>query len=315
MIINTGMRTDIPAFYSEWFQNRLREGFVMVRSPYDPNSVTRYELDPNVVDIMVFCTKNPRPILSYIDEIKKFGLYFFVTITPYGRDIEPNVPDYGDVFESFKILSREIGREKCVVRYDPIFLSDIYDYDRHIAFASEMAKALDGCTNRVVISFIDLYEKTKRNFPEAKAVDFKDQMRLAEDLVRIFKPHGITVQSCFEDSKLKTVGVDISGCMTQRLLEEANGIRLEAPKGAGARKGCDCLTGNDIGSYNSCLHLCRYCYANYDEKEVRANAALHDPKSPLLIGHLKETDVVHNAIQKSDIKKQVDIFDILQGDS
>ena len=256
MILNTGMRTDIPAFYSEWFMNRLREGFVMVRNPYDPRQVTRYRLDPEVVDILVFCSKNPAPILPYMDELKKFGLYFFVTITPYDRDIEPNVPPYRDVFETFKILSRQIGKKRTVVRYDPILLSGKYDKKFHLEFARETAEALDGFTDRVVISFIDLYEKTKRNFPEARSVPFKDQRDLAKSLVGIFAPHNITVQSCFEAAELSEVGVDISGCMTQSLMEDANGIKLAVPKMNPARPGCNCLTGNDIGAYNSCPHLC-----------------------------------------------------------
>ena len=311
MILNTGMRTDIPAFYTEWFMNRLREGFVMVRNPYDPDQVTRYRMDPEVVDILVFCSKNPAPLLPYIDELKKFGLYFFVTITPYGSDIEPNVPDYKEVFGTFKILSRQIGKKRTVVRYDPIFLSGKYDKDLHLGFAREMAETLEGFTDRVVISFIDLYEKTKRNLPGVSSVSFKDQRELSEELVKIFAPHNITVQSCFEAAELSEVGVDISGCMTQTLMEDANSLKLAPPKMNPARPGCSCLMGNDIGAYNSCPHLCRYCYANYDEKEVRKNLLLHDPSSPLLIGGLKEGDKVREADQYSWIKKQMDLFDII----
>ena len=109
MIINTGCRTDIPAFYSKWLMNRIREGFVLVRNPYNPLSVTKYSLSPDVVDCLAFCTKNPEPMLKYLDEIDKYKQYWFVTITPYGKDIEPNVPDKRQVIESFKKLSNHIG--------------------------------------------------------------------------------------------------------------------------------------------------------------------------------------------------------------
>ena len=109
MIINTGMRTDIPAFYSEWLLNRIYEGYVLVRSPYNPSQVTRYILSPEVVDLISFCTKNPAPMLPHMDVLKPYGQYWFVTITPYGKDIEPNVPDKKQVMEDFKILSDIVG--------------------------------------------------------------------------------------------------------------------------------------------------------------------------------------------------------------
>ena len=93
MIIQTGMRTDIPAFYSDWFSNRLKEGFVLVRNPYNPSSVSRYELNPSVVDMIGFCSKNPAPMLKHMDLLKPYGQYWFVTVTPYGKDIEPHYLD------------------------------------------------------------------------------------------------------------------------------------------------------------------------------------------------------------------------------
>ena len=102
MIINTGQRTDIPAFYSEWFANRLKEGFVCVRNPYNPKQVSCYRLDPSVVDVIGFCTKNPAPMFQYMDLLKDYGQYWFVTITPYGRDIEPNMPDKHRLLDDFK---------------------------------------------------------------------------------------------------------------------------------------------------------------------------------------------------------------------
>lgn len=121
MIIQTGMRTDIPAFYSKWFLNRIKDGYVCVRNPYNPKQVTKYSLSPEVVDLIAFCTKNPLPMLPFLDKLKPYGQYWFVTITPYGRDVEPNVPDKETVMEGLKKLSDVVGVDSIGWRYDPIF--------------------------------------------------------------------------------------------------------------------------------------------------------------------------------------------------
>ena len=120
MIIQTGMRTDIPAFYSKWFLNRIKEGYVLVRNPYNERQVTRYCLAPDVVDLIAFCTKNPAPMLPYMNVLKPYGQYWFVTITPYGRDIEPNVPDKEKVMDDLKKLSDIVGVDSMGWRYDPM---------------------------------------------------------------------------------------------------------------------------------------------------------------------------------------------------
>ena len=133
MIIQTGMRTDIPAFYSKWFLNRIKEGYVCVRNPYNPKQVTKYSLSPEVVDLIAFCTKNPLPMLPFLDELKPYGQYWFVTITPYGRDIEPNVPDKETVMEGFKELSDVVGADSMGWRYDPIFIDKKHSVEWHIS--------------------------------------------------------------------------------------------------------------------------------------------------------------------------------------
>ena len=182
MILQTGMRTDIPAFYSRWFLKRLREGFVLVRNPYDPQSVTRYRLDPSVVDLMGFCSKNPAPMLPHLDALRDYGQYWFVTITPYGRDIEPHVPDKEQVMEDFKRLSDAVGPDSMGWRYDPILINEQYPVERHIRDFEHMAKALSGYTESCVISFLDLYEKVKRNFPEARELRREERITLGQSL-------------------------------------------------------------------------------------------------------------------------------------
>ena len=298
MIINTGQRTDIPAFYAEWFSNRIKEGFVCVRNPYNPSQVSKYRLDPSVVDVIGFCTKNPAPMFPYMDLLKDFGQYWFVTLTPYGRDIEPNVPDKHRLIEDFKKLSDSVGIDSIGWRFDPIFLSERYTIPFHLDAFEKMAGELEGYTEQVVISFIDLYEKTKRNFPEAKEVQPEERLILGKAIQQIAAKHGMQVYTCMEGTDLAQFGINTSGCMTKQVLEHAIGEELVVPAGTSpARKGCRCLLGSDIGAYNTCRHFCRYCYANYDKKTVLANSAQHDPESPLLTGRLRKEDQVKDAKQ------------------
>nr|MBQ6242642.1 DUF1848 domain-containing protein [Lachnospiraceae bacterium] len=307
MIINTGQRTDIPAFYSDWFVNRLKAGFVLVRNPYNPKSLTRYRLTPDVVDLIGFCTKNPAPMLPHMDLLRPFGQYWYVTITPYGRDIEPHVPHKLQVLESFKRLSDTVGVNRVGWRYDPVFISENWPVERHIRAFAYMAKELSGYTRTAVISFIDLYEKTKRDFPEVRAVAHEDRMTLGKAMTEIARQYGMTLRPCGEGNDLIQFGADCSGCMTIAMYEQALGKRLKAPRFQPARKECACYLGGDIGAYNTCGHFCRYCYANYDTETVKANRKLHDPESPLLIGHPLPDDVIRDARQESWIDPQVDI--------
>ena len=305
MIINTGQRTDIPAFYADWFVNRLKAGFVLVRKPYNPRSVTRYRLSPDVVDLIGFCTKNPAPMLPHMDLLRPYGQYWFVTITPYGKEIEPHVPDKRNVLESFRRLSDAVGADRVGWRYDPILLNESWPVERHIKAFEYMAKALSGYTRTAVISFIDLYEKTKRNYPEARTVAREDRLVLGKAIVDIARQYGMTVRPCAEGDELAPFGADCSGCMTVTMYEQALGRRLKVPRSQPARKECACWLGGDIGAYNTCGHLCRYCYANYDADTVRRNLAAHDPECPLLIGRPEPEDRIHEAKQESWIDPQI----------
>ncbi len=308
MIINTGQRTDIPAFYAEWFANRLKEGFVCVRNPYNQSQVSRYRLDPSVVDVIGFCTKNPAPMFPYMDLLKDYGQYWFVTITGYGRDIEPNVPDKHKLLYDFKKLSDTVGIDSIGWRYDPIFISDRYSEDYHLRAFSRIAEALSGYTETAVISFIDLYPKVRRNFPEALEVTKEQRQRLGKEMISIASACGMTVKPCAEGDELAVFGADCSGCMTMSVYEKAIGKHLLAPKKKGAREECACYLSCDIGAYNTCRHLCRYCYANADPSEVFARSRLHDPKSPFLIGDYMDGDVVHDVLQESWIDPQTSMM-------
>lgn len=309
MIINTGNRTDIPAYFSQWFYNRIKEKYVLVRNPYYPEQILKYNLTPDIVDILCFCTKNPEPMLSRLDEISMFRQFWFVTITPYGKDIEPNVPNKDKVINSFKTLSNKVGINSIGWRYDPIFINEKYTIDFHIESFENMAKELGEYTNQCVISFIDLYEKTKRNFHGVREVTKNEQEHLVKEFVAIAKKYNFKIFTCLENSNLEKFGVDTSGCMTKSVLENAINASLDIPKSKKpSRDGCECVLGNDIGVYNTCGHSCLYCYANYDVKSVVDNMKLHDPNSPMLIGKPKESDIIKEAKHISYYNGQLRLF-------
>lgn len=302
------MRTDIPAFYSEWFMNRIREGYVLVRNPYRPDWITRYELSPDVVDCLAFCTKNPAPMLRYIDELKRFHQYWFVTITPYDKDIEPNVPPKEQVMQDFAALSEAVGTNRIAWRYDPIFIDDKYTIERHISDFETICRALSGYTNVCVISFIDLYEKVMRNFPQVRTVSSLERIAIGKTFAETGSRYGITIKACGEGNDLARYGVDCNGCMTKETFEQAIGSRIDVPKKKSQRAECSCVLGTDIGAYDTCGHLCRYCYANSNRENVRRNMKIHNPKSPFLVGNLNDGEIIHHAEQVSWIDNQLSFF-------
>ena len=309
MIINTGQRTDIPAFYPKWLANRFDEGFVMVRNPYNPSMVSKFILAPSVVDVIGFCSKNPAPFFPYLDKVKDYGQFWYVTITAYGKDIEPNVPDKEQVIEGFKFLSSKVGIDSIGWRYDPILINDEYTIDKHLSVFEKIAGELNGYTKTAVISFIDIYEKVRRNFPEAREVTYEDKLLLGQEMIKIANKNGMILRPCAEGKFLGKYGADASGCMTISMYEKAIGRKLNAPNIKPARSECACYLGADIGAYDTCLHLCKYCYANNDNRQVLINNKDHDPNSPFLIGGPLPGDVIHEVKQRSWIEKQISMFD------
>jgi DNA repair photolyase len=306
MIINTGCRTDIPAFYSKWLMNRIREGYVLTRNPYYRNQVTKYSLSPEVVDCLAFCTKNPEPMLQYLDELDKYRQYWFVTITPYGKDIEPAVPEKTKVIENFKKLSNHIGVDSIGWRYDPIFIGNGFDVSKHIECFEKIAKSIKGYTHDCTISFLDLYEKVKRNAPNLRTPTKEETIEIGKAFSKIGKENNMIVHSCCEKKYLEKYGIDIKGCMSQEIVEKGIGVKLVPPKRKNIRESCNCLIGNDIGAYNTCGHLCKYCYANANDGLVRENMKKHIPTSPFLIGDIEPEDKINDAKQKSWIKEELE---------
>ncbi|MBQ5339184.1 MAG: DUF1848 domain-containing protein [Oscillospiraceae bacterium] len=233
---------------------------------------------------------------------------FIVTITPYGTDIEPNVPPKETVMQDFIKLSETLGADCVGWRYDPIFIDSIYTLERHISDFERMCSTLSGYTHVCVISFIDLYEKVKRNFPQARTVMQQERITIGKTFAEIGSRYGITIKVCAEGTELAPYGVDCGGCMTKETFETAIGSHLNVPKKKSQRAECACVLGTDIGAYDTCGHFCKYCYANYNKENVRRNMLLHNPESSLLVGELQAGEVIHPAKQERWTDDQLTLF-------
>lgn len=296
MIISASRRTDIPAFYSDWFFNRIKAGYIDVRNPMSYHRVSRVSLSPEVIDCIVFWSKNPKPMLNRLNELKDYNYYFQFTINPYDKEIERGVPKKKGIIDTFKELSDKIGEERVVWRYDPILLSDSIDEKYHLEYFEELAKRLKGYTKYCVISFIDLYKKTERNIRETSIHEpNEDEMKdLANNISKIAETYNIKVVSCAESIDLSDEGVEHGHCIDQALIEDIVGYRIKARKDKNQRKECGCIESIDIGQYNTCSHNCVYCYANFNKTVVAHQVEKHDKNSSLLIGSLSDNDIVKN---------------------
>ena len=294
MILSVSRRTDIPAFYSEWFFNRLKEGFVCVRNPMNIHQVSKILLSPEVIDCIVFWSKNPRPMLSHLDELKDYMYYFQYTINAYDKGLENGVPKKEGIINTFKDLSDRIGPKRVIWRYDPILLTDKMDMHYHVRYFEQIAKRLARYTNTCVISFIDLYKKTQNNLrgTQARELTLKEMIDLATKLFVVARNYGITIQTCAEEIALDSVGIKHGKCIDNALIEDLLGVKLVVSKDPNQRKECGCVQSIDIGEYNTCAHGCKYCYANFRESIVQRNIAAHNPGSPFLVGELEPTDKV-----------------------
>ena len=290
MILMISGRTDIPAFYSEWFMNRIHAGYIDVRNPFYPKLVNRIMIDD--VDLFFFCTKNPIPIIDRLEEIKK-PIYFHITLTGYKKDIEPNIPDKKEIIEAIKKLSNIIGKDNIVIRYDPILLNEKYTVDYHIKAFEKVCTLLEGYISKILISFIDDYKNVRKNMESLRYRPFteEDYEKIGLNFSRIADKHGLYVHTCFEERDLTEYGFVKDDCLSKELAYKLTGKKFPKWK---ARKGgkCNCVEMVDIGAYNTCSHFCKYCYANFDEKKVKENTLKHNPNSSLLLGELTEDDII-----------------------
>jgi len=297
MIISASRRTDIPSFYSDWFYNRIKEGYVLVRNPMNFRQISRISLAPDVVDGIVFWTKNPLPMLEHLNELKAYMYYFQFTITPYGKDIEPNIPiKKTDIVSVFKRISDVIGPDRVIWRYDPILLNMKYSWDYHVRAFEKIAAQLYAYTRKVTISFIDTdYRGVKSNMKDLALVRFlpEIQTELSLALAKVAHSYGLNIDTCAEKMDLQHLGINHARCIDDQLFEKILGCQINAAKDKSQRLECGCIASIDIGMYNTCYNACQYCYANYSPNSVRGNYARHDPSSPLLTGEIGERDKIH----------------------
>ena len=304
MIINTGSRTDTVQYYSEWLLKRFQEGFVYSRNPLFLNKVTKYELNPEVVDCVIFCSKNYEPILERLHEITdRFNTYFYYTITAYGKDIEPNVPSIEDSIETLIKLSEIVGAKRIAWRYDPILLTEKYTKNRHYETFDYMSEKLSPYIDRCIFSFVEMYKKLKTNMPEIILLTPEDKDEIAKNIGLIAKKNKILLQTCATLENYEKYNIIQSGCITAEILGTANGVTFSNIKHSGNRKGCRCMENRNIGDYDTCPNGCKYCYANQNPQIARKNYEKHNIDSPLILGGLNPTDEISQSSQRSFLIK------------
>lgn len=315
MIVSVSRRTDIPAFYSEWFFNRLKEGYVYVQNPFNTKQISKVDLTPKSVDCFVFWTKNAEPMLSRLDELKDYNYYFQFTITGYGSDVEKGITDKKAIIESFKKLSKIIGKERVVLRYDPILLSEKYTIERHTVLFERLCEKLSGYTEKCVISFVDLYKKTERNTRnlKLKPMTENDMRNIAKKFSIIGNKYNIKLETCSESIDLSKFGIKKGKCIDNELIERIVGCKLKVDKDKTQREVCGCVASVDIGQYNTCRHHCAYCYANFNYKTVENNIILHDVHSPMLIGTpSKDAKIIPRDMKSVCVKHEMEQLSLLK---
>lgn len=302
MILSVSRRTDIPNYYSEWFFNRIKAGFVYVRNPMNIHQISKINLSPDIVDCIVFWTKNPEKMIDRLEELSAYQYYFQFTLTGYGKDMESNVPHKKNkMIPIFRKLSEKIGSEKVIWRYDPIIFTKTYTMDYHIKAFEQIADSLKGYTNKCVISFVDIYTKNKKNMEELGSIKLCecDLMEFSKKLCEIASDNQIEVASCAETVDLKQCGIGHNCCIDKELIEKLIGGRIKAEKDKNQRSGCGCIESIDIGAYNTCPNFCKYCYANYSQRSTINNWKSFDPESPLLCSSITEEDRITERKVKS----------------
>ena len=295
MILSASRRTDIPAFYSDWFLNRIKEGFLYVKNPMNAHQISKINISPDVVDCIVFWSKNPLPMLDRLDALRDYTYYFQFTLTGYGKDLEANLPSKPDVLiPCFQRLSRQLGKERVIWRYDPIAINEKYTMDYHVRAFRSIADKLADYTEKAVISFVDLYAKVQRNTANQNLRESSgaEMLDMAGKLAQLAAERGLIVESCAEHIDLQSVGVEHGCCIDRKLIERLLGYKLTISKDKTQRAECGCFESIDVGAYNTCKNGCRYCYANFNPTITAQNAAMYDPASPLLCGAIGEEDKI-----------------------
>lgn len=312
MILSVSRRTDIPNYYSDWFINRIKEGFLYVRNPMNAHQISRIDLSPDVVDCIVFWTKNPANMIEKLEHLKNYVYYFQFTLTGYGKDVEPNLPDKREeLIPTFKRLSQKIGKEKVIWRYDPILISKRYTTDYHLKAFEEIASNLADYTEKVIISFVDFYSKTQRN---AREIDIRqmtneEMVSIAGKMAQIASKYNLIIETCAEQINLQEAGIQHGSCIDKKLIERILGCKLIVEKDKNQREECGCFESVEVGAYNTCLNGCKYCYANFNDNKVKDNVKLYDRDSALLCGNITSDDRITDRKVKSLKDTQISFFE------
>jgi hypothetical protein len=293
MIISASRRTDIPAFYATWFMKRLRAGYCLVPNPFNRNQVSRVSLKPQDVDVIVFWTRDPVPMMPHLKELDQRGYryYFLYTVVNYPRPIDPKSPSLAFSLKAFRRLAEYVGPEKVIWRYDPILFSSLTGPKFHEETFRYIAKTLRGSVKRSVISTVNLYRKTRRRLKHL----YRDGVELAgcngeplSDLMKTLactaRECDMTIYSCAETPDLKGYGIPPGKCVDNMYVKDTFGIDVTHRKDPSQREACGCVVSKDIGMYDSCLYGCVYCYATSSFELAKMNHERHDPDSPSLIG-------------------------------
>ncbi len=292
MIISASRRTDIPAFYGQWFSNRLDHGFCLVPNPFRRSQVARVDLTPDAVDAFVFWTRNAEPFLPVLDELDRLGhrYMFLYTLTAYAGPLEPHAPPREAAIVDLRRLADRIGPGRVVWRYDPILLGPGLGVEDHIERFAILARELAGATSRVKISFVDLYRKTIRRLRAIAAgsylTDPASDPRLSaliRGLADAAEAADIKLETCAEPTDHAACGAAAGSCIDGDLLSGLFGRSFPRNHDPGQRTHCRCAPSKDIGMNDSCLHGCEYCYATRSHSVALGNHAAHDPSSPALL--------------------------------
>jgi DNA repair photolyase len=310
MIISASRRTDIPSYYSEWFLNRIKEKSVYVRNPMNMRQISKISLEPDVVDCIVFWTKNPKPLLDKLQLLKEYFYYFQFTLNPYAQEIEPKLPCKNEIIDTFKKLSDKIGLEKVIWRYDPILINKKYSLTYHIDNFGKLFGILNGYTEKVIFSFIDFYKRITNNIKliNANEITTEEKNIIAEKFSQIAKRNNFSIDTCAEDIDLSKYGIAHARCIDDRLIAKITGSNFTAEEDKNQRLECGCVKSADIGEYSSCSNGCIYCYANYSQALVKENIKKHNCLSPLLIGDVNSGDIIKEKEAVSNKMLQSEFF-------
>ncbi len=302
MIISASRRTDIPAFFGDWFMNRIREGYFVRVNPMNPEQKRVFSLKRDDVDAVVFWTKYPRNFFPHVVELLDLGynFYFQYTLNKYPAVFEPNVPGISKRIDIFRRLSRKIGKEKVIWRYDPVIFSNVTDESFHLENIEIISDLLAGHTERVFISFLDFYGKVKRRLAKIESENsirifdvVKDENRerlfdFASKISEILKPKGIIPFTCSEKFDFTSPGIKPGSCVDGKLINRIFGLKRNFGKDPNQRDMCGCSKSIDVGMYNCCKFECSYCYANLNSKTIADNIGRHNTQSPQLMGEYNE---------------------------